>query len=77
MKFNQIQLNYLHRPTTSKEIEEQIKSLLTKKSPGPAHFSAEFYQTFKEEVIPIHLKVVHKIETEGTLPNHSVMPQSP
>jgi hypothetical protein len=68
-KLNQDQIDHLNSSITPKEIEAIINSLSAKKCPGPAEFSAEFYQTFKEDLIPILFKLFHKIETEGTLPN--------
>jgi hypothetical protein len=68
-KLNQDQINDVNSPISHKEIEAVINCIPTNKSPGQGGFSVEFYQTFKEYLIPILLKVFHKIETEGTLCN--------
>jgi hypothetical protein len=68
-KLNQDQVSDLNSPIFLKEIEAVINSLPTKKSTGPDWFSAEFYQTFKEDLILVLHELFHKIETKGTLLN--------
>jgi hypothetical protein len=68
-KLNQENINHLNRSITQNEIQAAIKSLPKKKSQGPNGFSAEFYQTFKEELIPTLLKLLHEIDRETKLPN--------
>ena len=68
-RLNQEGIENMNRPITSNESETVIKNLPTNKSLGPNGFTGEFYQTFREELTPIFLKLFQKIAEEGTLPN--------
>ena len=59
----------LNRPKTRSEIEAAINTLPTKKSPGPDRLTAEFYQRYKEELVPFLLKWFQIIEKEWLLSN--------
>ena len=65
-RLNQEEKENTNRPISSTEIETVIKN--SQESPGPDGFTGEFYQTFREELTPILLKLFQKTAEEATLP---------
>ena len=68
-RLNQEKIENMNRPTTSTEIETLIKILPTNKSPGPDGFIGVFYETFREDIALILLKLFQKFAVEGNPPN--------
>ena len=69
LRLNQEEIEKMIRAITSAEIETVIKKLPPNQSPRPDCFTGEFYQTFREELIPVLLKLFQKIAEEGILPH--------
>ena len=68
-RLNQEEIEKINGLITSTEIETVIKKLTTNKNPGPDGFTGEFYQTFREELTPIFLKLFQKITEKEILLN--------
>ena len=73
---NQEKIEIMNNPITTTEIEAVIKNLPKNKSPGPGGFT-QFYQTLREELMPILQKLFQKIAEEETFPNSFYEATSP
>ena len=68
-RLNQEKIEIINNSNTSTEVKAVIKNLPKNKSPGPNGFTGQFYQTFREELMPILLKLFQKFAEKGTVPN--------
>ena len=65
-KLNQEETEDMNRPITYTKIEAVIKKIFRQtKTQRPNGFTGEFYQKFKEELIPILLNLFQNIAEEG------------
>ena len=63
-RLNQEETEIMSNPITNTEIEAVIKNLPQNKCPGPDGFTGGFYQTVKEELMPIFLKLFQNTAEE-------------
>ena len=63
-RLNQEEIEIMNNPVISTEIEAVIKNLPKHISPWPNGFKGVFYQTFREEIMPIFLKLFQKLKRE-------------
>ena len=68
-RLNQEEIEIISNPIINTEIEAVIRNLSKNKSPGPDGFTGEFYDTFREKLMPIFLKLFQKIAKGRALPN--------
>ena len=77
-RLNQEETEIINNPITSTEIEAVIKNLPKNKIPGSDGFTEEFNKTFREELMPILLKLFQKkLQRKEYFKTHSTRPPSP
>ena len=65
-RLNQEKIEIINNSNTSTEVKAVIKNLPKNKSPGSDGFTGEFYQTFREELMPILLKLSKNFRGRNT-----------
>ena len=76
-RLSQEEIEIMNNPITSTEIEAVIKNLPQNKSPGPDGFIGVFYETFREELMPILLKCFQNVWMKEHFQTLSMSPPSP
>ena len=77
LRLNQEEIEIISNPIINTEIEAVIKNLPKHKSPGPDGFTGEFYQIFREELMPILQNPFKKLQRKEHFQTHSMRPPSP
>ena len=76
-RLKQEEIEIMNYPITSTEIEAVMKNLPKNKNPGPDGFTGEYYQTFREELMLILLKLFQKLQRKEYFQTHSTWQHHP
>ena len=76
-RLNEEEIEIMNNPITSTEIEAVITNLPKKQKPETDGFTGEFYQPFREELMPVFLNSFKKLQRKENFQTHSTRPPSP